>query len=565
MKKMMAVLMTICMVISFLPAIAEIDYTAMLDVLETVYTYYEYEDEIGEILDEWLELYDLSGHLVYVRDEIPWDTEYEFMMIAYEMWTTSCNITEDNDYSEACDVLFLQYENGDFQQNLVYVTQLHDGFMMPNFNVLMDFDTKEILATTDIDYYCECLEETYNSYAIVREDYVLVQKMAAEAVIEQYQNWDHPITEAVLAEYECYPVEPWYYWIDEDGNMNYDEEWMVFFYPEGNDDYEFFALIDMNNRVVTDVERDLLAYPNYTENDWNRGMNSLNELEAYYLDAIAPYGESLEQAPLEVRYEVMQYINAQLDSQHLYDWMMVCMEYDTELRFVNDTEVFLSQALPDEDDIPQEVALSYAKEFFEILGYTPEEIERWNCNVFCYEYSAELDASKEWYITFKSEDERYEYSVEFDAESGLLLYASEVDWVLDEYTYLEPSGDQLEAFFGPFQDWTLEQKMHYGNIFGWYPDERMPAAETLSEDEALAIAKQALVDTFDQASMDELNALDAYIYYYNYVNLFDVEYEEPIYYFSFMTPELVGCYEAVMNAVTGEILVLHDPDHSGNG
>ncbi len=227
--------------------------------------------------------------------------------------------------------------------------------------------------------------------------------------------------------------------------------------------------------------------------------------------------------------------------------------------------------IPGKEDIQEEEAKALAwAAYLKETGMEDADPEGYEFHMYFHtEYvdeHTEDPGVKKWRIDLFPKDHSLMYfTVEIsNPEGGVTVMTDMAEYKAMQDTLAEDQAYQAalsaaEAEKGSFDFWTVEEKAAFNNTHGSRSQNQLPNKSAISQEKALSIARDALMDRFGTTQAE----LDGWKVSYSYFIIPGYGDEQWRIGFHDMTDFLV-C-EVRMDAFTGEVVLASDPKDPGNG
>lgn len=119
---------------------------------------------------QWQKEYGLTGDYHPSMQGADPAEEERLCDLALSHWQMICGITNTNDYSFASECYLFEQVLDDATRQLALIVRIHDPSEMPDFYVLIDRNTQEILATSDVAVYQAAMKQQADKIAAMKEN-----------------------------------------------------------------------------------------------------------------------------------------------------------------------------------------------------------------------------------------------------------------------------------------------------------------------------------------------------------------------------------------------------------
>lgn len=182
----------------------------------------------------------------------------------------------------------------------------------------------------------------------------------------------------------------------------------------------------------------------------------------------------------------------------------------------------------------------------------------------------EGEKSRAWCFRMSSAGYDNEFVITVDAVQN---YVTELDWSTPQGAWADPDAWWTlteEAMGLSYGQWSIYDKWLYDKMQENFPLQyAVPSADEISDEAALEIARNALLAACPELTKESLDAATVCPYMYDSdAWLFETVYPMRIYYFDFDldgNDETADGYAVILDAKTGECLLIADPSNSANG
>lgn len=238
----------------------------------------------------WKEMYSLTGDYHFSFEFAEAEEESAVCDVALAAWQKACGITAENDFSLASEAYLIDHikEDGSLQ-SLWLVIRVHDE-SMPHFFVLVDRDTQQVIAHSDVENYLSALEQRI----LEKEEFLAKEKQvldeAKKMLLSFYGNKGGLNIKADTLESYFYTA---IFLEDAPGN-----QWIVWAYaPEDQVPRlpDFTLKMDFTTGVIYQLLLDTARQEQFAESlRWEKAQSLLDELGdwgQWTIEEKAQYGE----------------------------------------------------------------------------------------------------------------------------------------------------------------------------------------------------------------------------------------------------------------------------------
>jgi len=533
------------------PAEMELDGIAFVFETYQQSVFYQSDWSQEEWYPEWQRKHGLSGSYGFgwlQSDPGVIMNESEAADVALEYWKEQCGITPFNDFSHASEIYPVHCRDEKGMRNMLLVTRIHDE-PMPDYYVLVAGENNAVLAGSSVTQYKRSHEAMIAVVEAERAEEDRISQLAVEAVIGKYGAQLSWLTDEYF----------------QNGNISVhpvaNDEWgheirAVEIDPPDGFYYEFYVVLDAGGKNVYDVKWYPQEYHRYTEEQKQDALAAIYILENAYQALLDQYGEGYR-IPFDKKMEFYQQCDMLLSQNNRWDFLFLSPLLISS-RFVNER-----LAVPAEEDITEEAAKNilireltmryvFTQAQAQSLAYYGQLICGTNPEQHIWQFW--MDIGRDTLLTASLDGKTGEI-LSFGRGNGLRTW---------EKTNLD---NALQARYGEWGVWPIEIKARFGaHYMQAEHDYGVPAANQIQADEALELAKAALLSAYPELTREQLDAARICPYFTVKPHmLYGVVYEPSIYYFAFDVDAPYNCYEVILDGDTGEIYLTHDPSNSGNG
>jgi len=322
---------------------------------------------------------------------------------------------------------------------------------------------------------------------------------------------------------------------------------------------EFTVDASPDGEIIYEVSWYPDAYERYTERQKEDALDAIDFLEEEYMLLLEKY-VSAYRIPMEEKVDFYNKCKQVLDINDRWDFLFLLPMLGTS-NFLNEPIVF-----PEKNDLSEEAAKNL------VIEQVKTEFFLTDAQARALTWYSQLNEEiipgvRTWHFWMDLGKETV-FSASIDAKSGMIYDIIKHGRSIRDSSYR--STELIEALdkrYGNWGEWPIEIKARYGHInLSGDNDFGIPGEEHIKEDDALELAKTVLLNTYPELTREQLDTARICPYFTVKPHmLYGVEYDPGIYYFTFDVDWNYISYEVILDGVTGEIYLTHDPSTSGNG